>query len=42
MTNGGGMYNSSSSPTLTNLVFSGNSAAISGGGMYNRDAAARR
>ncbi|GIV82965.1 MAG: hypothetical protein KatS3mg051_2319 [Anaerolineae bacterium] len=31
---GGGMYNQSSSPTLRNLTFSGNSAA-SGGGMYN-------
>jgi len=31
---GGGMYNSGSSPTLTNLTFSGNSAAL-GGGMYN-------
>ncbi|RCK72025.1 MAG: Fibronectin type III domain protein [Anaerolineae bacterium] len=32
---GGGMYNSSGSPTLTNLTFSGNSASYSGGGMYN-------
>src|SRR5262249_27854139 len=34
---GGGMYNSSSSPTLTNLTFSGNSAYFfgDGGGMYN-------
>ncbi|MBI5293974.1 MAG: S-layer homology domain-containing protein [Chloroflexi bacterium] len=32
---GGGMYNSSSSPTLTNLTFSGNFAAFSGGGMFN-------
>jgi len=31
---GGGMYNNSSSPTLTNLSFSGNSAA-DGGGMNN-------
>jgi hypothetical protein len=31
---GGGMYNSYSSPTLTNVTFSGNSA-IYGGGMYN-------
>jgi hypothetical protein len=36
---GGGMYNISSAPTLTNVVFSGNSAFTSGsgygGGMYN-------
>ncbi|MGW8178941.1 MAG: PKD domain-containing protein, partial [bacterium] len=32
--NGGGMYNYSSSPTVTNCTFSGNSAG-SGGGMYN-------
>jgi hypothetical protein len=32
---GGGMYNSSSSPTLTNIIFSSNSAYDSGGGMYN-------
>ncbi len=31
---GGGIINQSSSPTLTNLTFSGN-AAVSGGGMYN-------
>lgn len=31
---GGGMYNSSSSPTLANCTFSGN-IANSGGGMYN-------
>jgi hypothetical protein len=31
---GGGMYNENSSPTLTNLTFSGNSAT-SGGGMFN-------
>jgi LPXTG-site transpeptidase (sortase) family protein len=31
---GGGMYNHSSSPTLRNLIFSGNSATI-GGGMLN-------
>jgi predicted outer membrane repeat protein len=31
---GGGMYNSGSSPALTNITFSGNSAA-KGGGMYN-------
>ena len=33
--NGGGMYNASSSPTVTNCTFSGNSAASSGGGMFN-------
>ncbi|MCP4592465.1 MAG: hypothetical protein GY842_17160, partial [bacterium] len=32
---GGGMYNASSSPTLTNCTFSGNSAGDVGGGMYN-------
>jgi LPXTG-site transpeptidase (sortase) family protein len=33
---GGGMYNINSSPTLRNLIFSGNSATIyGGGGMYN-------
>ncbi|MCX6035825.1 MAG: right-handed parallel beta-helix repeat-containing protein [Chloroflexi bacterium] len=32
---GGGMYNYSSSPTLTNVTFSGNSAGQYGGGMYN-------
>jgi len=32
---GGGMYNYSSSPTLTNVTFSGNSSANEGGGMYN-------
>ncbi|MCP9767143.1 hypothetical protein EGI22_04420 [Lacihabitans sp. LS3-19] len=32
---GGGMYNRSSSPTLTNCLFTGNSAD-NGGGMYNR------
>ena len=31
---GGGMYNSSSSPTLTNVTFSG-STSRAGGGMYN-------
>jgi parallel beta-helix repeat protein len=31
---GGGMYNTSSSPTVTNCTFSGNSANV-GGGMYN-------
>jgi len=29
------MYNNSSSPTLTNVTFSGNSATNDGGGMYN-------
>jgi parallel beta-helix repeat protein len=33
--NGGGMYNDSSSPTVNNCTFSGNSASTSGGGMYN-------
>ncbi|MCP4591031.1 MAG: right-handed parallel beta-helix repeat-containing protein, partial [bacterium] len=32
---GGGMYSSSSSPTLTNCTFSGNLAIESGGGMYS-------
>ena len=32
---GGGMYNSSSSPTVTNCTFSGNSAGDDGGGMRN-------
>ena len=32
---GGGMYNNSSSPTVTNCTFSGNSADYYGGGMYN-------
>ena len=32
---GGGMYNASGHPTLTNVTFSGNSAAYLGGGMYN-------
>ena len=32
---GGGMYNHSSSPTLTNIIFSSNSAVWWGGGMYN-------
>ena len=34
---GGGMYNSSSSPTLTNSTFEGNSAYGGGGGMANVD-----
>ncbi len=33
---GGGMYNSSSSPTLTNCNFSSNSAGYGGGGLDNR------
>jgi len=32
---GGGMYNSGSSPTVTNCIFSGNSADFKGGGMSN-------
>ncbi|MFC1783466.1 right-handed parallel beta-helix repeat-containing protein, partial [Planctomycetota bacterium] len=32
---GGGIFNESSSPTVTNCIFSGNSANESGGGMYN-------
>jgi hypothetical protein len=32
---GGGMYNESSSPTLSNVAFSGNTASDRGGGMYN-------
>jgi hypothetical protein len=32
---GGGMYNSNSSPTVTNCTFSGNSAYHDGGGMFN-------
>ena len=34
---GGGMYNASSSPTITNTTFTGNSAFF-GGGMYNDSA----
>jgi parallel beta-helix repeat protein len=33
--NGGGMYNETSSPTVTNCIFTGNSASNNGGGMYN-------
>ncbi len=33
---GGGMYNESGSPTLSNLIFSGNAAFVYGGGMYNQ------
>jgi hypothetical protein len=32
---GGGMYNDNSSPTLRNLIFSGNAAVNSGGGIAN-------
>jgi hypothetical protein len=32
---GAGMWNTSSNPSLTNVTFSGNTAAASGGGMYN-------
>ena len=34
---GGGMYNGSSSPTVTNCTFSSNSAVSDGGGMCNYD-----
>ncbi|MEJ5312394.1 MAG: right-handed parallel beta-helix repeat-containing protein, partial [Anaerolineae bacterium] len=34
-TRGGGMYNDHSSPTLSHVTFSGNSANTYGGGMYN-------
>lgn len=34
---GGGMYNVNSSPTLTNMVFSGNMAQGPGGAMYNKN-----
>ncbi|HRI27381.1 MAG TPA: HYR domain-containing protein, partial [Chitinophagales bacterium] len=40
---GGGMYNHASSPTITNVTFTGNDAPIStqgGGGMYNISASA--
>jgi hypothetical protein len=33
--NGGGIYNSSGSPTLSNLTITGNEAGRYGGGMYN-------
>ena len=33
--NGGGMYNVSSSPGLANVTFTANSVNFSGGGMYN-------
>jgi len=35
--NGGGMYNKSSSPILTNVTITGNAAIYYGGGMYNED-----
>ena len=34
---GAGMYNSESSPTITNCIFSNNSAYYRGGGMYDYD-----
>jgi predicted outer membrane repeat protein len=34
---GGGVFNVYGNPTLSNLVFSGNSAQESGGGIYNRN-----
>ena len=34
-TSGGGMFNYSSSPTLTDCTFTSNSADSNGGGMYN-------
>lgn len=34
---GGGMYNKYSSPTVTNCIFTGNSAVYGGGGMYNEE-----
>ena len=38
---GGGMFNSSSSPTLTDITFIGNSAQYDGGGMYNYSSSPR-
>jgi beta-galactosidase len=32
---GGGMYNNVSTPTVSNCIFSGNTASYRGGGMYN-------
>lgn len=34
---GGGMYNKYSSPTVTNCIFTGNTAVYGGGGMYNEE-----
>ncbi|MEI6140339.1 MAG: right-handed parallel beta-helix repeat-containing protein, partial [Mariniphaga sp.] len=34
--NGGGVYNSNSSPTLSNLIVTGNQAGNYGGGIYNK------
>jgi parallel beta-helix repeat protein/predicted outer membrane repeat protein len=34
---GGGMFDSSSSPTVMNCTFTGNTAVADGGGMYNED-----
>jgi len=34
---GGGMYNSGGSPTLSNVIFRGNTSTQGGGGMYNSD-----
>ena len=34
--NGGGMYNTSCSPTVTNCTFTGNAAGVWGGAMYNQ------
>ncbi len=36
---GGGMYNLSAGPSLSNLVFSGNRAGVGGGGVYNDSSA---
>ncbi len=35
--NGGGMFNLNSSPTLSHVTFTGNTATTSGGGMFNLD-----
>ena len=37
LTEGGGMYNISGNPTLTNIIFTNNVAKYDGGGMYNID-----
>ena len=39
---GGGMFVAAGNPTLTHLIFSGNSAEADGGGMYNSDASSPR